>query len=241
MVDVRGKVCIDRYEAILVDKLSGRELSPYYPPSRSELRRSYEHWRSNAPRSATAAGRQLPIPEPPAWQLEQAFEPSAVVRPGVVPNGYVSGLVAERACQSAGKRLCRPDEWLEACRGQRGWKFPYGERYEAGRCNVFREAHPASVLHADASRHHLDPRLNVVKVDGRPLLQVTGTSRGCRSEWGVDAVHDMVGNLDEWVDDAQGSFSGGFYARNTREGCEARISSHPREYFDYSLGVRCCL
>ena len=37
-----------------------------------------------------------------------------------------------------------------------------------------------------------------------------------------------------------GSFVGGFYARATREGCDARISSHAREYFDYSLGTRCC-
>jgi hypothetical protein len=48
----------------------------------------------------------------------------------------------------------------------------------------------------------------------------------------------MVGNLDEWV--ADGGFSGGFFSRGTREGCDARITSHPPEYFDYSLGARCC-
>jgi hypothetical protein len=73
-----------------------------------------------------------------------------------------------------------------------------------------------------------------------PLLRQTGATHSCRSEWGQDAVFDMVGNLDEWIDDETGAFVGGFYARATREGCDARITSHPPEYFDYSLGVRCC-
>ena len=38
----------------------------------------------------------------------------------------------------------------------------------------------------------------------------------------------------------RGAFAGGFYARGTRDGCEARIRSHPPDYFDYSLGTRCC-
>jgi hypothetical protein len=50
----------------------------------------------------------------------------------------------------------------------------------------------------------------------------------------------MVGNLDEWVDDPDGAFLGGFYARGTAEGCDARVGVHAPEYFDYSLGVRCC-
>ena len=50
----------------------------------------------------------------------------------------------------------------------------------------------------------------------------------------------MVGNLDEWVDEDTGAFQGGFYSRSTREGCDARITVHPPQYFDYSLGARCC-
>ncbi|HEY8945757.1 MAG TPA: hypothetical protein VIM73_15915, partial [Polyangiaceae bacterium] len=99
-------------------------------------------------------------------------------------------------------------------------------------------SHPAGVLHRDASREHRDPRLNLVADAEGPLLRKTGETPTCRSEWGSDAVFDMVGNVDEWV--ADGSFVGGFYARATREGCDARISSHAREYFDYSLGARCC-
>jgi formylglycine-generating enzyme required for sulfatase activity len=71
-------------------------------------------------------------------------------------------------------------------------------------------------------------------------LQKTGASADCTSQWAQDAIHDMVGNLDEWVESEDGLFVGGFYSRGTREGCDAAVSSHPPEYYDYSLGARCC-
>jgi formylglycine-generating enzyme required for sulfatase activity len=182
----------------------------------------------------------MALPDPPAWQLAEEFEPRASARADVVPNGYLSGVVADHACRNGGKRLCKIEEWVTACRGERNRKFPYGDVYEPGRCNVHREAHPAGVLHNDPSINHLDPRLNLVRANGDPLLRRTGATPSCRSAWGADAAFDMVGNLDEWVDDETGMFAGGFFSRATREGCDARITSHPREYFDYSLGVRCC-
>jgi formylglycine-generating enzyme len=240
MVDVRGQFCIDRYEAVLVDRKQSREISPFYPPTRRLTKALRERWRRDAPLSAGALGRTLGVPEPPAWQLAEEFEPVAAVRADAVPNGYLSGVLAEQACRNAGKRLCKIEEWVLACRGEANRKFPYGDQYQDGRCNVFREAHPAAILHQDPSIHHLDPRLNLVRADGAPLLRRTGATAACRSTWGADGVHDMAGNLDEWVDDPEGTFVGGFYARGTREGCDARITSHALEYFDYSLGVRCC-
>lgn len=234
MVDVRGRFCIDRYEASLVDA-KGRQFSPYYPPTRFATR-VFERFRS----FPTSRARAPEVPLLPEWQREDAT-PRAVARAGVIPNGYVSGVVARAACEAAGKRLCTSAEWETACRGERGYTYPYGNRYEHGRCNVFREAHPAYELHGNASLHHLDPRLNLVSGPSGPLLRKTGDTPDCKSVWGNDAIYDMVGNLDEWVEDPGGTFAGGFYARATREGCAARISSHPIDYFDYSLGVRCCL
>ncbi|MEI9949615.1 MAG: SUMF1/EgtB/PvdO family nonheme iron enzyme [Pseudomonadota bacterium] len=158
----------------------------------------------------------------------------------MTPSGYLSGNLADLACRNAGKRLCSLDEWLLACRGEGGHKYPYGDHYEEGRCNVFREAHPGQILHHDMSTGHLDPRLNLVEGANGPLLRKTGATESCKSPWGGDAIYDMVGNLDEWVDAPVGAFLGGFYARSTREGCDSKVSSHPRAYFDYSLGTRCC-
>ncbi len=240
MVDVAGQLCIDRYEVSLVDAAQGRRLSPHYPPVRARIRQLYENWRQRQTRAPTELGRLLGIPEPPRFQLEEAFVPRAVSERGAIPNGYLSRDTAERACQSAGKRLCRRDEWIRACRGDQDMKFPYGPAYRAGVCNVHRDSHPAALLHGSASINHLDPRLPLVQAHDGPLLRPTGATPGCASRWGEDAIFDMVGNLDEWIDDESGVFLGGFYSRANREGCEASISSHAPSYLDYSLGTRCC-
>jgi sulfatase modifying factor 1 len=240
MVDVRADFCIDRYEAVLLDANSGQRLSPYYHPTRGQTIASLRSWQERALSIGSPEARALPVPAPPEWQLEGAIAAMAHVERGAVPNGYLNRTVASAACEAAGKRLCTSEEWVTACKGHRGTRFPYGDSYVEGRCNVFRNLHPARVLHGNASEGHLDPRLNQVREDDDPLLRVTGGTPECRSEWGADAVYDMVGNLDEWVSDAGGVFVGGFFSRATRQGCEARIESHPPEYFDYSLGVRCC-
>ncbi len=234
MVSIRGQFCIDRYEASVVDARE-RALSPYYPPSHDELVHIYGVFRQVTPTHRAPA-----LPMPPDFALNEAFEPRARSLPAVVPAGYMSGLMARRVCENAGKRLCAPAEWVTACKGQGATKFPYGDTYQDGVCNVFRESHPAVVLYGDASKNHLDPRLNLAEGESGPLLRKAGATARCRSEWGSDAIYDMVGNLDEWVDDEHGAFQGGFYSRSTREGCDARITVHPPSYFDYSLGVRCC-
>ncbi|MBN2197307.1 MAG: SUMF1/EgtB/PvdO family nonheme iron enzyme [Polyangiaceae bacterium] len=240
MVLVAGRLCVDRYEAVLEDLGGGRRLSAFYNPTPALARAAFERWRDAPIDAPTDRGRTMSVAPPPAWQLSQAYDFVAVVLARELPNGYLDGDSADRACRNAGKRLCTEAEWVLACRGEQDRPFPYGEEFQAGRCNVFREAHPAVELHGNASVGHLDPRLNAVTVQGRPLLRLTGATPDCRSTWGDDAIYDMVGNLDEWVDDPEGVFLGGFYARSTKEGCAARIFAHPRDYFDYSLGVRCC-
>jgi formylglycine-generating enzyme len=234
MVSIRGQFCIDRYEASLVDARD-RALSPYYAPSHDELLHVYGVFRRVSVKGAAPG-----LPQPPDFALNAAFEPSARSQPSVVPSGYLSGVLARRACENAGKRLCAPAEWVTACKGQNATKFPYGTGYVDGVCNVFRASHPAVILYGDASKNHLDPRLNLTSDEQGPLLRKTGATARCRSDWGNDAIYDMVGNLDEWVDDEQGAFQGGFYSRSTREGCDAKITVHPPQYSDYSLGVRCC-
>ncbi len=239
MVRVAGRFCIDRFEATMVDVASGRPLSPYYPPTPKLFRQIVEQW-ADAPTPPVASLLPMPFPEVPSWQREAAFAPRAVSSRSVVPQGYVSGVTARAACEQSGKRLCSLDEWTTACRGARGTQYPYGDTFSAASCNVFREEHPAHLLHGSFSTGLLDPRLNQVAYQGEPLLRATGASPACKSAWGDDAVYDMVGNLDEWVDDPDGTFVGGFYARATRSGCDAKVSAHPATYFDYSTGVRCC-
>jgi hypothetical protein len=242
MVLVKGNYCIDRFEDALFDATTGLPISPDFSPLPKAFEIALGEWSTARERAGDLYARAFPLPFVPVWQRGVAVAPVAVPRYGARPNGYVSGELADAACQAAGKRLCSLDEFVTACRGERDTDFPYGDDWEDGACNVFREDHPAAALHDNASTGHLDPRLNYVRAKGKPLFHAAGETPRCKSTWGDDAVYDLVGNLDEWVDRGGGSmaFAGGFYARATRSGCDALVASHPKAYFDYSTGVRCC-
>jgi sulfatase-modifying factor enzyme 1 len=180
------------------------------------------------------------VPPLPPWQQSGGYDYRAISKQGVEPSGYMSGLTSAHACRAAGKRLCTESEWVTACRGERGTRQPYGDRFRDGICNIHREAHPSLVLRGDWGAKLTDPRLNLMHHQGAPLLRKTGASPGCASRWGDDAVYDMVGNLDEWVDNRAGLFLGGFYARATHRGCMARVWAHPVSHVDFSTGFRCC-
>jgi len=233
-----GRYCIDRWEISTVDKVTGEALSPYYPPTPALVSEVWRGWLIERDQLGEPAARAMPLP--PLSELERSgrFEPKAISRPGVVPQSYLSQVLARKACENAGKRLCTQDEWVGACKGKAGLKYPYGGAYRQGVCNVYRLIHPAAVLHGSASLGHRDPRLNLVYEGESPLLRTTGETPACASRWEDDRLFDMVGNVDEWVED--GMFLGGFYSRSTTQGCEAKVSVHAAAYYDYSTGTRCC-
>lgn len=236
-----GPFCIDRWEISTIDKASRQELSPYYPPHRVLMNRVLDVWQIERASWGADSAQAFLLPELSRLQREGRFLAVARSVPSVVPQAYLSRELARKLCENAGKRLCSYGEWQIACRGERGTLFPYGSEYVAGRCNVWRSTHPARVLHGNSSLGHLDPRLNlVVEYGNGGLLRSTGTSPSCVSRFGDESIYDMVGNLDEWVDDEPGVFAGGFYARPSNKGCEAKVSSHAPTYYDYSTGARCC-
>ncbi len=248
MVKVKGDLCVDRYEGTLVDMKGKRPVSRFYPPTRSQTIFSYNKWGEKAGESGAALDTSLAVPAPPAWQVAESFDIVAESKPGVFPNAYVNFVNAQKACENAGKRLCTRDEWMTACKGEAGTKYPYGDEYKVHECNVFRWTHPGKELHDDYTINHDDPRLLLVKDKrGRPLLRKTGTTEKCASEWGEDAIYDMAGNVDEWVVVEKGdgkfghAFMGGFFSRNTKNGCESTFGKgHGKRYQDYTTGLRCC-
>src|SRR6185503_3590597 len=251
MISVADRFCIDKWETSLLDKATRTPLSPYFPPDRRFAIKLVEIWEQERLTMGDDKAQAMPLPELPAFQREHDVEPFAVSKPRVTPNGYLTGVVAARACENAGKRLCRYTEWRTACEGEAKRPFPYGTEYAQGACNIFREAHPAAFLHNNATIGHLDPRLLLVVGKGDdPLLRPTGETPRCKSEWGDDAAYDMNGNLDEWVvDDTvepdpktgwKGRMVGGFFSRSKKDGCASSITAHPKDYLDYSTGGRCC-
>lgn len=240
MVRVARRFCVDRFEAVLLDAATGQHISEFYPPSKKLASFVERTWEKERFSWGDPEDQAVPLPLLPGWEKSRDFEPRAASKKGALPNGYTTGKLAALACKNAGKRLCSLDEWRTACRGEADLPFPYGDKYVQGKCNVFREGHPAMELHNDASQGHADPRLNKVAVKGKPLLRRTGETAACASVWEGDAIYDMVGNLDEWIDDTEGTFVGGFFSRSKKDGCQSIITAHPYEYFDYSTGTRCC-
>lgn len=163
----------------------------------------------------------------------------AQTAPGVVPQGYISGEVAEATCQAAGKRLCTSAEWLRACQGPSEMTYPYGNSYIPSACNEGRAAHPIIELFGDDADWS-SGQMNDARVNQLPnTLDVAGGNPVCMS---VEGIYDLHGNLHEWVADADGTFRGGFYvdAEINGQGCLYRTTAHGRTYHDYSTGFRCC-
>jgi hypothetical protein len=240
MVNVADRFCIDRFEDTLVDDSTGARLSPHYPPEPGIARRMFDKWQEARLTLGPPEARTMALPELPDVERLDDFAPRAVSVKGVLPQGYVSGRVAAEACARTKKRLCTYAEWTFACRGEKQTKYPYGGEYRSGICNVFRSSHPSQKLHSNPSIGHSDPRLGLMADDDGPLLRPTGSTKMCASHWGHDAAYDMVGNQDEWIDDPDGTFVGGFYSRSTKEGCDSIITVHPLLHWDYSIGFRCC-
>lgn len=240
MVSVRGRYCVDRFEGALAARSTGMLLSPDVATTASLSSVALAEWSTRRERVGDLFARALPLPHVNPLQLGHDNDVVAMNRMGLRPSGYVTGVVARAACEASGKRLCSLDEWRTACRGEADRLFPYGVDYEDGACNVNREAHPAGLLHGHSSIGHLDPRLNHARAAGSPLFHAAGESPRCVSRWGDDGIFDMVGNVDEWVDEGAGAFAGGFYARGTKSGCGALVDNHPASYLDYSTGIRCC-
>ncbi len=164
----------------------------------------------------------------------------AVSGGGAVPQGYISGAQAQSACREAGKRLCALGEWVAACRGPSNRTYPYGNTYVRRRCNEGRTPHPVIEFFGTSSGVFTTANMNNPGINMLPnSLAPTGMFWDCVTESGL---YDMVGNLHEWIDDAAGTFKGGFYvdAEINGHGCLYTTTAHDFAYRDYSTGFRCC-
>ncbi len=167
----------------------------------------------------------------------------AVSSPDVYPQGHMSQIVARKACQNAGKRLCRQEEWERACSGTSKRRFPYGNEKDLSVCNV-NKRNPYIL-------DKLFPNIPHMKRSGREFnhpdvllepgyLSTTGEYARCVTP---ERVFDMDGNLSEWVEetkDENGVFKGDPFSGAGKSGCFRTVGGHLQQYLDYSLGTRCC-
>jgi formylglycine-generating enzyme required for sulfatase activity len=163
---------------------------------------------------------------------------------GVKPLLMQSAIDGEAWCRDHDKRLCREDEWLAACMGAERRSFPYGDAYEAGRCNDDKtwrapkwsalRQWPAEVAEREAAR--LDQS------------EAAGQRADCKSDAGV---FDLSGNAAEWVVRTEDNdtnhdhvVKGCYWARCFRPphipSCDYVNFAHRSEERSYEMGFRCC-
>jgi hypothetical protein len=182
----------------------------------------------------------------------------------VYPQGYISRTVAQAACKASGKRLCSREEWMRACKGPKGWTFPYGNKRKPDRCNSSKPHLLQAFFGSNPHKWDYNDAFNNPKLDQEPgYLALTGFFQDCVTPEGA---YDMVGNLHEWVSDTVGDdiqdilakdkvdrndqpwhagngiFMGGFFSTTDQHGpgCTFTTIAHEPKYHDYSTGFRCC-
>lgn len=144
--------------------------------------------------------------------------------PDALPMVNKSWTEAKSICESRGARLCKETEWEFACEGEDMNPYPYGFAREAGMCNVDRTDLGGT---GDKLRDH------------RATLAAFPE---CTSAFGV---HDLTGNVDEWVEREgmaaphRSSLRGGWWLPG-RNRCRAATTHHDESYGGKQVGFRCC-
>lgn len=142
---------------------------------------------------------------------------------------------AAASCESEGKRLCTDSEWTLSCEGQERLPYPYGYARSAEACNIDKP-------HPDPNEHLIaDPRTRDAEVARLDQRDPSGAREACVSPFGV---HDMTGNVDEWVQNESGhpyksGLKGGYWGP-VRDRCRPMTTAHDENFAFYQIGFRCC-
>jgi sulfatase modifying factor 1 len=159
------------------------------------------------------------------------FPNRAGENPVVMKTWHEAGAV----CKSEGRRLCLASEWTLACEGQERLPYPYGYERDAAACNIDK-------THRDVNEHALaDPAKRDAEVARLWQGEPSGTRAACVSPFGV---HDMTGNVDEWVVNESGhpyksGLKGGYWGP-VRTRCRPMTTAHYEDFAFYQIGFRCC-
>jgi len=158
---------------------------------------------------------------------------------GVKPEIAVSYTEAEAKCEEQGKRLCSAEEWTLACEGPERLPYPTGIRRDEQACNYDK---PYRMPDNDA---YANPRTRAAEVARLDQRTASGELAECVSSYGV---HDMTGNVDEWVYNKSGSsqerpyssgLKGGYWGP-VRNRCRPMTVDHNEWHSGYQIGFRCC-
>jgi sulfatase modifying factor 1 len=146
---------------------------------------------------------------------------------------------AKMACAGVGKRLCKDTEWTLACEGPERSPYPYGATRDSSACNIDKPyIQPNPMAYSNPETRSSE----VARLDQR---EPSGSREGCVSGYGV---HDMTGNVDEWVFNEHGKvekkpyisgLKGGYWGP-VRNRCRPMTTDHNQWDSYYQMGFRCC-
>lgn len=149
-----------------------------------------------------------------------------------LPQGDTSWTDAKKTCESQGKRLCQESEWTFACEGEQALPYPYGYERNPAVCNF----EQTDVVDRNKGKMY-------------DLRQSVSANPQCLSPFGV---HNMVGNIDEWVVLDKPHYSeknanrkmmsglkGGWWGP-LRNRCRPVTVDHDEIFHELQTGFRCC-
>ena len=144
-----------------------------------------------------------------------------------LPWNNVDYATAVTACEAAGLTLCSAAQWGRACAGNSNQSYPYGNVYDANRCNG------------------QDYDTNAMSAGNQDTPVPAGALAQCRRNLGNGNVYDLSGNLWEWTSEslangAARALRGGSYG-NISGGLTCQFSNAtPVASFRDNIGFRCC-
>jgi formylglycine-generating enzyme len=154
---------------------------------------------------------------------------------GQIPQDWMSWYDVKSACESNGKRMCTRSEWTFAAEGPNMHPYPFGDGFHRDRtiCNFDNHAK----VDVFKSTNKNTPEAIVL----HDMLVPSGSKPDCVSGWGV---HDMSGNIDEWVineshDPYVSGLMGG-HVFGVRNASRPMTDAHGPGFLWYETGGRCC-
>ncbi len=160
-------------------------------------------------------------------------------RAGEKPQVGMTYLEAAATCEAEGKRLCSDREWSLACEGNARLPYPHGYKRDPEACNYDK---PYIIPNDNAFASAGAREAEMERLDQR---EPSGERAQCVSQFGV---HDMTGNVDEWVLNTAGVPGGkpyvsglkGGYWGPVRNRCRPMTTDHNEWHDGYQIGFRCC-
>lgn len=160
---------------------------------------------------------------------------------GEIPYTLTSWEDAARMCNAVGKRLCTESEFNFACEGEEMRPHATGFERDDKKCNIDKPWHKRRKDMLPRVQCEASPtcKAEMDRLDGR---EASGSRDECVSPFGV---HDMNGNVNEWVSmpwkrpGKRSAVKGGWWGP-VRNRCRPIVQSHGETYIGYEVGFRCC-